>query len=119
MNIKTYQDLVVWQKARILAKAVYEHTASFPADERFTLTSQMRRASIGVVSNIAEDYGRGSQQDYLRFLRVARGSLYELESQCIIAADLGYTAETAVTTMFRFIDDVARPLSGLVRSLEA
>lgn len=118
MSIKSYQDLVVWQKARALAKAVYQQTAVFPADERFTLTSQMRRAAIGVISNIAEGYGRGSQQDYLRFLRIARGSLFELEAQSIVAGDLGYLDHAAVASMSQLIEDVARPLSGLIRSLE-
>ncbi|RPI59311.1 MAG: four helix bundle protein, partial [Planctomycetaceae bacterium] len=77
--IRSYKDLQVWQKSMELAGQIYEATQKFPADERFGLTSQLRRAAVSVPSNIAEGYGRGTRKDYKRFLQVARGSLYELE----------------------------------------
>jgi four helix bundle protein len=95
----------------------YSLTAGFPAEERFGLVSQMRRASVGVVSNIAEGYGRGTTPDYTRFLRVARGSLFELEAQSIVALDLGILRKDDQHALQAGIDSCAKPLSGLIRSL--
>jgi four helix bundle protein len=88
-----------------------------PADERFGLIAQMRRAAVGVMSNIAEGYGRGSTPDYSRFLRMPRGSLFELESQSLAAVDFGFLSPQRQTTLQTAIDECARPLSGLIRSL--
>jgi len=84
----TYKDLLVWQKAKSLAVAVYRTTEQFPKHELFGLTSQMRRAAVSVASNIAEGQGRGSKPDFAHFLCMARGSLLELETQLEIAAEL-------------------------------
>lgn len=80
----------VWKDAVALVHQVYEFSAAFPQDERFGLISQMRRSAISVPSNIAEGAARGSDKDFLRFLYIARGSLAELETQIIIATQLGY-----------------------------
>lgn len=88
MTQKSYKDLIVWQKGFKLALAVYELTKSFPREEIFGLTSQMRRAAVSVTSNIAEGYGRNSNGDFYRFLLIARGSLLELENQLLIAENL-------------------------------
>jgi len=80
-KIRTFRDLRVWQCGMDLARLVYAETASMPDAERFGLTSQMRRAAVSIPSNIAEGYGRQSRKDYLKFLRIARGSLVELETQ--------------------------------------
>ena len=85
-----YKKLIVWQKAKSLVKAVYALTKSFPADERFALTDQLRRAVVSIPSNIAEGYGRASNADYAHFLAIARGSLYEALTQLEVAEDLGY-----------------------------
>ena len=85
----SYKDLLVWQKAKSLAIAVYRATERFPKSELFGLTSQMRRAAVSVVSNIAEGQGRASKPDFTKFLCMARGSLLELETQLEIAAELG------------------------------
>lgn len=84
MNRK-YQQLIVWQKAMILVNHIYELTMVFPNDEKFGLTSQLRRAAVIVPSNIAEGSGRGSDKDFCRFLYHARGSLTEIETQLLIA----------------------------------
>jgi len=89
MNRK-YQQLIVWQKAMILVNPIYELTLAFPNDEKFGLTSQLRRAAVSVPSNIAEGSGRGSDKDFCRFLYLARGSLTEIETQLLIAQQLGY-----------------------------
>jgi four helix bundle protein len=80
----------VWDRARELARAAYRHTAGFPAEERFTLTAQIREAAVSIPANIAEGAGRATRPDYSRFLAMAGGSLNELESHLIIAGDLGF-----------------------------
>lgn len=118
MSINSYRDLVALQRARELVSKTYELTGVFPRQEQFGLTSQMRRSSVNVLSNIAEGYGRGSRQDSVRFLRMARGSLFELEVQCIAALDLGFPAAEGHAALQEAIDSIAKPLSGLIRSLE-
>lgn len=85
-----YQELKIWQEGRTLVKAVYELTAVFPKDEMYGLTSQIRRASVSIPSNIAEGTGRASDKEFLRFLDYALGSLFELETQIILANDLNF-----------------------------
>jgi len=117
-GVQSYRDLSAWQRSRELVAAVYELSAHFPSDERFGLTSQVRRSAISVPSNIAEGYGRGSGVDYARFLRIARGSLYEVETQLILACDLEYISRSDVEGMRELINAAARPLSGLIKSIE-
>ncbi len=90
MQAYRYQDLLAWQKAIELVQAVYTTTAKFPQQEMFGLKSQMRRAAVSVPSNIAEGQGRATRGEFLQFLGHARGSLYELETQVVIASRLGY-----------------------------
>ena len=91
-QIKGFEDLEVWQLARRLALLAYELTASFPNEERYGLTSQIRRAAVSVPGNIAEAFGRYHYRDKAQFLLNARGSLYELKSHLMIATDLGLVA---------------------------
>lgn len=88
--MKDYKNLDVWRQGLKTTRLVYENTRQFPKDEIYGLTSQMRRAGVSVLSNIAEGCGRGQHKDRLRFFYISRGSLYELESQLLIAQDLGY-----------------------------
>ena len=88
-----YKQLIVWQKATELVKAIYALSRKFPTDERYALTDQIRRAAVSIPSNIAEGYGRASNADYAHFLAIARGSLYETLTQLEIAEDLGYVSE--------------------------
>jgi len=90
MKTKSFKDLIVWQKAYQLVKEVYEFTKLFPKDELYSLSQQMRRAAIAIPSNIAEGYGRQSDKEYRQFLSIAYGSLCELETQYLLAIDLGY-----------------------------
>lgn len=115
--IRSYRDLVAWQEARALVKMVYLATKSFPKEETYGLSLQMRRASVSVPSNIAEGYGRGSRKDYVRFLQVARGSLYELQTQLFLAEDLGYLHPPASQALHEQTDRCSRLLHGLIRSL--
>lgn len=117
-GIKSYEDLVAWQLTVAASLEVYRLTQSFPDHERFGLTSQVRRAAVSVPSNIAEGYGRGSRQDYARFLRVARGSLYEVETQLLIAVRLGYLGDEAHRAIREKLAEAGRVLAGLIRSVE-
>ena len=116
-EIRSYRDLVAWQKARHLVKAVYEATRRFPTEELYGLTQQVRRAAVSVPSNIAEGYGRGSRKDYVRFLQTARGSLYEVDTQMLLAKDLGYLGRAEVEAMQGLIEECSKVLHGLISAL--
>ena len=113
----SYDELRVWQRAMDLAAHVYELTRAFPQSEVFGITSQLRRSAVSVPSNIAEGHGRGSPQDFLRFLAIARGSLSELETQLKLAFSIGYLASEQLAVALRHSDDVGALLNGLQRSL--
>ncbi len=117
-TVKSYRDLIAWQRARELVKETYLLTAEFPVGERFGLVSQMDRAAVSMPSNIAEGYGRATTQDYLHFLRIARGSAYELETQLVLAEDLGLCAQTASSKTVATLQEVIRLLQGLIAALE-
>ncbi|NNJ24979.1 four helix bundle protein [Alienimonas chondri] len=114
-----FEKLTVWRKAVDWADAVYDATAGFPADERFGLTNQMRRASVSVSSNIAEGSGRGSSKDFIRFIGIAYGSLMEVASQLHIARRRGFLTEERFESLYAEAEELARMLSGLRRSLSA
>ena len=118
MGITSYQDLTAWQKAFQLGLEVYRVSGDFPPDERFGLISQIRRSAVSVASNIAEGFGRGSAKDYLRFLRTARGSLYEVETQLLFSVELGYVERERHAEVRRGVEEVGRLLGGLIRSIE-
>jgi four helix bundle protein len=88
--MKNYRDLLVWRKAMKLVTAIYQHTNSFPEEERYGLKLQRRKSSVSLPSNMPEGYGRNSTQDYIRFIRIANGSLFELQTQLEIANNLEY-----------------------------
>ena len=117
-KIKSYRDLVAWQKARTLVKKVYQLTSAFPVVERFGLVSQMDRAAVSIPSNIAEGYGRATTQDYLHFLRIARGSAYELDTQLVLAEDLGLCTEAKGEMVIDVLQEVIRVMQGLILALE-
>ena len=117
-SIKSYRDLVAWQRARRLVKEVYVLAAQFPAHERFGLASQMTRSAVSIPSNIAEGYGRATTQDYLHFLRIARGSASELETQTVLAEDLGLTTPEVSAHISDLVHEVIRLLQGLIGALE-
>jgi four helix bundle protein len=88
IEIKSYKDLLIWQKGINIVVNVYELTEEFPKEERYALTSQLKRAALSIPSNIAEGYDRNSTQSYIYFITIARGSLFELETQLILAEKL-------------------------------
>ncbi len=117
--VRSYQDLVVWKKALELAEMVYRVSASFPADERFGMTSQVRRAAVSVASNIAEGAGRHGSKEFLHFLGVASGSLAEVETILILAQRMGMADSEQVTELLAQAAEIGRMLSGLKRSLNS
>ena len=112
-----YRDLIVWQKAMALVEDAYRLSRSFPADERFVLAAQVRRAAISVPSNIAEGHGRKSTGAYLQHLSIAAGSLMELETQLQIAARLGYVEPDQSEAFMQTSNEVGKMLSKLRTSL--
>lgn len=107
-----FQHLIVWQKAHALALQVYRTTGTFPADERFGLTSQMRRAAVSVPSNVAEGSGRSSDADFARFIDIALGSSTELEYQLLLARDLGFIHNDRYQELDELLAEVKRLLVG-------
>jgi len=115
-TIRTFRDLIAWQRAMELAQGVYQVTVRMPNDERFGLTDQMRRAAVSIPSNIAEGYARQSTTDYIRYLRMARGSLAELMTQHELAANLKMLPVNQ--DMIDLLAETDRVLQGLIRSLQ-
>lgn len=116
-EIKTYRDLIVWQKAKRLVTEVYRISRRIPAFEIYGLTSQMRRCAVSIPSNIAEGYGRRSANDYIRFAQIAAASLYELQTQVEIAVNLEFFARNDGERLFLLTREIERMLSSLIRKL--
>ena len=111
---KEYTDLEVWQESRKLTNQVYELTKSFPKEEQFGLTNQIRRAVVSVTSNIAEGCGRQTAKDTINFLHISRGSLYELETQCYVALDQQYMTKEQFQSIHSCIQVCKRLLNGFI-----
>jgi four helix bundle protein len=116
-KIKTYRDLIVWQKSMKLVKSIYSITRNFPTDEKFGLVSQIRRCAVSIPSNIAEGYGRWTGGEYQHFLRIAFGSLCELQTQLEIALDLGFTEQNSFDAIYNDSKEVERLFSSLLSKL--
>ncbi len=118
-KISSYKELVVWQKSMALVTEVYAATARFPREELFGLTSQLRRSAVSVPSNIAEGQGRATKGEFIQFLAHARGSLFELETQVLIAGELSYLSSEFQGRLMEKVQEAARILNGLLTSLGA
>ncbi|HZR27449.1 MAG TPA: four helix bundle protein [Terriglobales bacterium] len=114
---RSYRDLVVWQKSMQLVTDIYKATRTFPREEIYGLTSQIRRAAVSVPSNIAEGQGRRTASDFHNFLGHARGSLMEVETQILIAQNLEYCSEKTAARLLDQAADIGRALNGLMNSL--
>jgi len=114
MKIRDFKDLIVWQKAIDMVKEIYLVTQSFPKDELYGLTSQMRRAAVSVPSNIAEGQARSSTAEFLRFISYSQGSLSELETQIIIAVKLNFISKD----LTRVSEDLNIECQKMLKSLE-
>ncbi|OIQ97004.1 hypothetical protein GALL_209470 [mine drainage metagenome] len=112
-----YCDLVVWQKAMDMVTSIYMITAIFPNEERFGLTSQIRRAAVSVPSNIAEGHGRKATGAYLNHISIALGSVMELETQIQIALRLNFIDESTCTLLLSQSNEIGRMLGGLRKSI--
>lgn len=115
---KSYRELVAWQKAMQLVTEIYRASKTFPIEERYGLTSQLRRAAVSVPSNIAEGQARFSSRDFHRFLGTARGSLVEIETQIEIATNLGYLSCVQSAALLRSTAELGRVLNGLIASIK-
>ncbi len=116
--IRSYRDLRVWREAMELVGQCYRHAASWPKDELYGLTSQLRRAAVSVAANIAEGYGRDYTGDYIRHLKIAQGSLKEVETLLLVAEKVEITSPGNSAGLLAQSDAVGRMLNGLIRSLE-
>ena len=118
MSIRCYQEPIGWQKGIDLVTEVYRFTQRFPKDERYGLTSQMRRAAVSIPSNIAEGQGRLSHGEFKQFLGHAGGSVFELESQVLIARNLQYLGPEDAAFLLERIGELGRVLNALLKSLD-
>ena len=114
---ENFDKLLVWQRAHSLVLKIYEVTNSFPKEEIWGLTSQIRRAAVSVPSNIVEGKARGSRKDFKRFLLVARGSLEEVKYQSLLAKELKYMNDEQYEEITVMIEDVGRLLGGMIRKV--
>lgn len=112
-------DLIVWQRAVDLSVAVYLLTRGFPREEIYGITSQLRRASVSIASNIAEGYGRSSREQYKYFLALARGSYMEVQTQLVIARKIGLADPDAIQKVAGLASEVGRMLAAILRKLRA
>jgi len=117
MSLRSYQELVAWQKGMALVTDIYSCTQKFPKEEIYGLTSQIRRAAVSIPSNIAEGQGRLTSGEFKQFLGHARGSVFEVETQLLVARDLSYLSDEAVQALLERVQEVGRILSGLLSSL--
>lgn len=118
MAVRHYRELVAWQRAMDLVSEVYELTRRFPPAELYGLTNQVRRAAVSIPSNIAEGQGRGVGREFGHHLRIAAGSLNEVETQVLIAERLGYIPAAAVARVLDCSAEVGRVVNGLLKSLK-
>jgi four helix bundle protein len=116
--VNSYRDLRVWQDAMTLAETCYVLTRKFPRDEMFGLTSQIRRAATSIPANIAEGYGRDNSGNYIQFLRIAQGSLKEVETHLLISLRVSVASASAIEPILKRCDSLGRMLRTLIRSIE-
>jgi four helix bundle protein len=109
-----FRELTVWERAHTLALDIHRVTKSFPASERYGLTAQVRRASVSVVSNIAEGSGRLNDRELAYFLRIARGSVHEVQCQLLLSLDMGYLDKETWTNLDRVVQEVSKMLTRFV-----
>lgn len=113
-----FRNLKIWQKSRLLVKEVFLLTRNFPAEEKFGLTSQVLRSAYSVPSNIAEGSGRSSNKEFSRFLDIALGSAYELETQLILASDVNYITEDKLEEIQKLLQEVQKMIYSFKSTLK-
>jgi four helix bundle protein len=118
MGNATYNDLKVWHKAMDLTTVIYNLVKKLPKEELFSLSDQMRRASVSIPSNIAEGRDRNTNKEFIHFLTIARGSKAELETQLLICAKVGYLSETEISEALNLSTEVGKMLTSLINTLK-
>jgi four helix bundle protein len=116
--MQRFTDLDVWKRSHALALVIYKLTISLPNDERFGLTSQLRRAAVSVAANIAEGSKRRGKNDYARFLNIGEGSLAEVECLLLLARDLKYLSPEQIASSLQEASEIARMLNALRTKVE-
>jgi four helix bundle protein len=116
--MKTHKDLDVWKMSVALVTEIYKLTSKFPKEELFGLSSQMRRASVSIPSNIAEDAARKSNKEFIQYLHISLGSCIELETQIIIAKNLTFATESEIEEINKSITSIGKMLNGLLSSIK-
>lgn len=117
-KINSFKDLKIWQKSIVLINQTYSLSNNFPSSEKFGLTSQINRASVSVASNIAEGWGRESKKSFIQFLRISRGSLFELDTLLIIAVNQNYLNDSDYDQLLMQINEIGKMINSLIFSIE-
>ncbi len=117
-KISSFKDLKIWQKSMILINQIYTLSKDFPANEKFGLTSQINRASVSVASNIAEGWGRESKKSFVQFLKISRGSLFELDTLLIVAVNQNYLKDSDYDQLLIQINEIGKMINSLIFSIE-
>ena len=117
--MKTFKELIVWQKAVEFCTATYKVTENFPKSEIYGLTGQIRRSAVSVPSNIAEGQRRGHKSEFVQFLRISYGSAAELETQLLIAFNIGYLSERDFNSLNNSLEEILRMLNKLISSIKS
>lgn len=116
--IKTFRDLKIWQQSMELVTEIYKTTSQFPEEEKYGLTSQLRRSSVSIPSNISEGFGRNSQGDFKRFVNISMGSLFELQTQIEVAKNLEFISEEIFQKLYEDTREIERMMSSFIRTLK-
>ncbi|MBS4029224.1 MAG: four helix bundle protein [Ignavibacteriales bacterium] len=117
--MKDFRDLKVWKKSHLLTLEIYKVTSTFPKEEIYGITSQMRRSSSSIPTNIAEGCGRGSDAEFVRFLFIAMGSANELDYQLLLARDLKFLNEEAYLNLYAEVVEIKKMLSSLINKIKS
>ena len=116
-TVKTFKDLVVWQKAHELTLSIYKTTHNFPSEEKFGLTSQLRRSTSSIPANVVEGYKKNSRKEFLHFLNIAETSLEETKYHLLLSRDFGYLVDESYVSLLSICNDIGRMLASLQKSL--
>ncbi|MBO2526183.1 MAG: four helix bundle protein [Bacteroidales bacterium] len=119
VKVKTYRDLIVWQKAMEMTVMLYPIASKLPKEETFALCSQMRRAAVSIPSNIAEGFGRNSKKEYLQFLYIAYGSVCELETQLMLCVRIEYLTEIEIQPLMDILTEIGKMITTITKKLKA
>lgn len=119
VKVKTYRDLIVWQKAMEMTVMLYQIASKLPKEETFALCSQMRRAAVSIPSNIAEGFGRNSKKEYLQFLYIAYGSVCELETQLMLCVRIEYLTEIEIQPLMDILTEIGKMITTITKKLKA